>query len=250
MAWYKAKSEATEISILGCCSFRTSVVLVASSCNSLSGLAPASSCWRDKQRVGLMYEISFFSIILAQRSYRLWAGSSGPEMSIPRSNVRWRARRASRSGGAIRLMPPSSPFTTVFRLWIISVCASKRILLNADISAIVGLMPKRMVPKKFLISASCAVVPGVVIAKLNFEKVAIWWFFKASNQGSDRPASAACCSKVASESKIVDIDMTAEKWSVLSYERELKRTWSDLPKKKQIWLGFHSYMDVFQPQPK
>lgn len=71
--------------------------------------------------------------MLVQRSYKPWAGWRGPVISIPRNKARCRAKRASHSGGAIRLALPSSLFTTVLRLCIESLCLKKNPLESRQI---------------------------------------------------------------------------------------------------------------------
>jgi hypothetical protein len=47
-----------------------------------------------------------------------------------------------------------------------------------------------------------ATTPGLVTAKLSLAKVAKLLLRNASTQGCVKPASSACCTKVASESKM------------------------------------------------
>ena len=82
-AWYNARSDESEISCFGATSFKTKDPLEASNWTSFSGFNPASSCWRDRHFDGGIYLISSDSMIVMHKSYKLWAGSKGPEISRP-----------------------------------------------------------------------------------------------------------------------------------------------------------------------
>ena len=123
-------------------------------------------------------------------------------MSRPLSCCLWRSKRASRSGGAIRLGAASSPLATDLKLCIIKVWLSNNNRLNAASSEIVAAVPPLNVLRNLVTCSSVATVPGDVKAKLSLAKVANWLLRNASIQGCVKPASSACCTNVASESKM------------------------------------------------